>query len=233
MKKSKRFFSSLVAASVLTLNVSAFPTNSIYDFCSAKAFAEETVELSDGEYPVNLSVDCYESDRSATFSDYFRIDLAKLIVSTNQTTNQKQYYLCLPVDYFESSLFNSISLKFGYSFSKYSSEENISFGDIVSQEGYTSFNENVAVSDLSQLSDDTSANCYMYKVALQNLNDELYIYFSDRFSSNERLLIKVNDIGSTQKYEHYSPEVSNFTFNKVQELYYQDKRLNERKRYSN
>ncbi len=66
----------------------------------------------------------------------------------------------------------------------------------------------------------------MYTIPLQNLEDEFYVYFSDRFNSNERLSIKIKDIDSLQEYNHCSPEISKFSFNKIQELYYQDKKFN-------
>lgn len=212
-----------MAVSVAALNIGTVPFSSIVSNSSVVAYAESTDELADGEYPVNISVNCFETDATSQFVDYFRVDLVRLVIETNATSGEKTYKLNLPIDYKDRSNFEY--WLFGYSYDKYTTENGVSFDEIPSQDNYVDLKEDITSEELGQLDDTSSNYAFTHSIVLNNLEDEVYLYFA-KGSSHERLCLSIADINKAQNYEHYSPEVSSFEVAApTYDLYYQDKIL--------
>ena len=223
MKITKRVFSAVMAASVAALNIGVVPFNSIISNCNVVAYAESIDELADGEYPVNISVNCFETDATSQFVDYFRVDLVRLVVKTDATSGAKTYTLNLPIDYKDRSNFEFWLL--GYSYEKYTTENGVSFDEIPSQDNYVDLKEDITSEELGQLDDSSSNYAFTHSVVLNNLEDVVYLYFA-KGSSHERLSLSIVDINKEQKYEHNSPDVSSFEVAApTYDLYYQDEIL--------
>ena len=223
MKIAKRVISAVMAVSVAALNIGTVPFSSIVSNSSVVAYAESTDELADGEYPVNISVNCFETDATSQFVDYFRVDLVRLVIETNATSGEKTYKLNLPIDYKDRSNFEY--WLFGYSYDKYTTENGVSFDEIPSQDNYVDLKEDITSEELGQLDDTSSNYAFTHSIVLNNLEDEVYLYFA-KGSSHERLCLSIADINKAQNYEHYSPEVSSFEVAApTYDLYYQDKIL--------
>ena len=223
MKLSKRALSAVMAVSVAALNISVVPFNATKDLFTMSAYAESVNDLEDGEYSVTLNFDCYESAKNAVYNQYFLIDKAKVVVSTDTETGERKYSLKLPVDYNKRINFSYTKL-FGYSYTKYMSDA-VADADISAQDGF--INKAITASELYAIDDTTSAFSYIYDIDLNNLEDEVYIYFSYK-SSFERLSLTLSDIGEETTKKYITPSITNIIFssaNTESGLYYQDRTI--------
>ena len=177
----------------------------------AQLEGEETDQsiLAAGEYPVNLNITCYESEKTGQFSDLFRVDLAKLSVEADGESGEKKYTLYLPIDY--KSKGNYSGIPFGYSYSKYTAGDGISFADIQKQDGYIDLKAGITADELVKLDDASSKFAYMHAIPLASFEDDIYLYFSYH-NSNERLVLHFNDVNEKQQYTHDIPVIEDYFF---------------------
>lgn len=227
MKKNKgRKLVALLLAALIVSSSSALVYAADPNTNSPNTSNSQTYDsLSDGEYPVNLALDCFESKTTSQFADFFRVDLAKVVVKTDAESDKKEFSLKIPVDYMKKANFIGKTNTFGYSYTKYTSENGIQFSDIVSQGDYVNLKQGVAATDLGKLDEESSKFSFVHTVPLNNLDDNVYLYFNFK-NSQERLALTIKDVNKEQQYEHCIPSILSFSLlSPEKELYYQDEKF--------